>query len=317
VQTKFRILIAEKYDDSAVARLREIGDVVEPASTSESDLAAAIVNCDALLVRTYSNATRKVIEAGERLRVIGRGGVGLENIDVEAARDRGVQVVCTPAASTESVADLAMGMIIDLIRGFTRGDALVRGGRFAEGRASQPSRELSELSLGIVGLGRIGRAIARRAHHGFGMKVLFNDIIAPGWLDFPACAVSADELYSQSDIVSLNVPLTPETRGMINERTLGLFKPSAYLVNTSRGGVVDSIALANALRDTRIAGAALDVFDPEPLPSDHPLLAAPNTIFTPHIGSRTRRSQESMNDVVDDVIRVLQGQPPRFPAWEA
>lgn len=315
MENKWRILVAEKYDDAAVARLREVGVVVEMTSPDEANLVNAISNCDALLVRTYTQVTRKVIDAGMRLRVIGRGGVGLENIDVEAAQERNIQVVYTPAASTESVADLAIGMIIDLVRGITRGDSLVRTGRFGEGRASKPACELSELTLGIVGMGRIGRAIAHRARHGFGMSILFHDIVMPGWLDFSARAVSANELYSRSDVVSLNVPLTPLTRGMINATILGMFKPSVYLVNTSRGGVVDSEALAKALHAGQIAGAALDVSDPEPLPDGHPLFLAPNTIFTPHIGSRTRRSQSAMNDVVEDVIRVLQGKPPFFPAW--
>ncbi|MBI1826705.1 MAG: hydroxyacid dehydrogenase [Planctomycetes bacterium] len=316
MEKKWRILLVEKYDDAVVARLCEVGEVVEMTSSDEAGLINAISDFDALLVRTYTQVSRKVIEAGKRLKVIGRGGVGLENIDVEAAQERNIQVVYTPAASTEAVADLAIGMIIDIVRGITRGDSLVRTGRFGEGRAGKPACELSELTLGIVGLGRIGRAIARRARHGFGMTIIFHDIVMPGWLDFSAQAVSADELYSRSDVVSLNVPLTPLTRGMINAKTLGMFKPSAYLVNTSRGGVVDPEALAKSLHSGQIAGVALDVFDPEPLPAGHPLLTAPNTIFTPHIGSRTRRSQSAMNDVVGDVIRVLQGKPPHFPAWE-
>jgi len=313
-QTRWRILFAEPFAAQAVARMREIGEVRELTNCDESDLVNAVADCDALLIRTYSRVTRRVLEAAPRLRVIGRGGVGLDNVDLEAARERGVTVVYTPGAATEGVADLTFALMLALVWDLRGCDAGVRGGRFGETRAVVVPRGLHALTLGIIGLGRIGKAVARRAIHGFGMSVLFNDIVDPGPLDFSATRVEKDRLYAESDVISLHVPLTDTTRGLIGESTLARFKPGAVLINTSRGAVVDSYALDHALRSGRLGGAGLDVFDPEPLPADHPLLSAPNTVFTPHVGARTALAQERMNAVVEDVIRVLQGLAPQYSA---
>jgi D-3-phosphoglycerate dehydrogenase len=310
------IIVAETYDEKAVDRLRPLGRITLLERCDESTLVAAVADADALLVRTYAKVSRRVIEAGPRLRVIGRAGVGLENIDQEAAAEKGIAVVYTPAATTEAVADLAVGLMIGLVRDLVHVDRMVRHGAFREGREPSMAMEMSGQTLGIVGLGRIGKAVARRCALGFQMSVTYCDIVPPGPLDFPARSMRFDELVSTCDVVSMHVPLTRVTRGMINGNVLARMKPTAYLINTSRGAVVDSMALAEALVAGRLGGAALDVFEPEPLPLDHPLLCAPRTVFTPHIGARTALGQERMNDVVDDVIRVLRGEPPRFPAPE-
>ena len=310
----WQIVLAEKFATTAIERIRAVGEVTILDDFGEESLKAAVGNCDALLVRTYARVSREVLERAKRLRVIGRGGVGLENIDLEAARERGITVVYTPAAATDSVAELTIGLMIGLVRRISAGDAAVRSGRLAEVRQSWTGRELSELTLGIVGLGRIGRAVARRCRRGFGMSILYNDIVAPGWLDFAATAVGKEELYARSDIISLHVPLTDQTHHLIDDDALAKFKSGAVLINTARGAVVENGALARALTSGPLAGAALDVFDPEPPPADDVLLGAPNTLFTPHIGARTERGLDRMNDVVNDVIRVLEGEPPRFPA---
>ena len=310
-----RIVLAEAFDAPAVEKLRAVGEVVVLDACDEAHLKEAVADCDALLVRTRTTVTRAVIESAPRLRVIGRGGVGLENIDVDAARERDIAVVYTPHASTDAVADLTVGMMIALLRNIHGCDAMVRQGRFWEARVGSCSREMSELTLGIVGMGRIGRAVARRCRNGFGMTILYNDIVSPGWLDFVATPVTKDQLYTNADAVSLHVPLTKSTRNLIAAAALSGFKKGAILINTSRGGVVDSLALAEALAAGTLAGAALDVFAPEPLPADHPLMRAPNTLFTPHIGSRSVAGLARMNDVVEDVVRVLQGRSPLYPAW--
>jgi phosphoglycerate dehydrogenase-like enzyme len=310
-----RIVLAEAFDAPAVEKLRAVGEVVVLDACDEVHLKEAVADCDALLVRTRTTVTRAVIESAPRLRVIGRGGVGLENIDVDAARERDIAVVYTPHASTDAVADLTVGMMIALLRNIYGCDAMVRKGQFWEARGGSCSREMSELTLGIVGMGRIGRAVARRCRNGFGMTVLYNDIVSPGWLDFVATPVTKDQLYTNADAVSLHVPLTEITRNLIAAAALSGFKKGAILINTSRGGVVDSLALAEALAAGTLAGAALDVFDPEPLPADHPLMRTPNTLFTPHIGSRSVAGLARMNDVVEDVVRVLQGRSPLYPAW--
>lgn len=311
----FHIFVAESYDTATVARLETIGRVTILSCCDESTLVDAVADCDALLVRSHARVTRALMRQAKRLRVIGRGGVGVENIDLEAAREFGVTVVHTPAAATQAVADLTVGLILSLLRHLAISDRWVREGRFDEARNLPLARELGSLTLGIVGFGRIGRAVARRCSLGFGTRILFNDIVHPPQVDFPATPMEKDALYRMSDVVSLHVPLTERTVGLINRRTLGVFKPGAFLINTARGGVVDGEALAEALWSGRLSSAGMDVFDPEPLPLDHPLAKAPNTLFTPHAGARTRSGQQAMSDVVEDVIRVLRGESPLYPAY--
>lgn len=308
------ILVAEPFSDEATERLRAVGQVIIVEGRDDAALMQAVRGCDALLVRTYVQVTSRLLDAAPRLRVIARGGAGLENIDLAAAQSRGIAVVHTPSAAIDAVADLTIGLMLCLLRGIPAADAAVRRGLFGQARQESRGRELGELTLGIVGLGRIGKAVARRCRYGFNMSVIYNDIVSPGWLDFSARAMEKDRLYQDADIITLHVPLTDATRRLIDADALDRFKPGALLINTCRGAVVDHQALAQRLHSGQLGGAALDVFDPEPLPSDDPLLAAPNTIFTPHLGARTSIGLARMNDVVDDVIRVLRGQAPLFPA---
>jgi len=308
------IVLAEPFEPAAVAKLRAVGQVTELKACDEATLRAAVDNCDALLVRSRARVTRAVIEGAPRLRVIGRGGVGLENIDVDAAKERGVIVVYTPGAATDAVADLTIGLMIAVVRGIAACDADVRAGRFEQARQRTCGRELSEMTVGIIGMGRIGRAVAKRCRIAFSMSVLYNDIVQPGWLGFVAEPATKDELYARCDVVSLHVPLNDTTKNLIDAGAFSRFKTGSFLINTSRGGVVGSEALAKALMDGHLAGAGLDVVEPEPLPADHPLLRAPNTIFTAHIGARTTSGLSRMNAVVDDVLRVLEGKPPLYPS---
>ena len=308
------IVFAEPYSDAAVDRLRAVGRVTMIGTPGAPPLMDALADAEALLVRTATQVTAKLLERAPRLRVIGRGGVGLDNIDVASARARGVVVVYTPAAATGAVADLTLGLLLALVRDLAGLDRAVRDGDYRHARSGAMGRELSSLTLGVLGMGRIGRAVAERARLGFGMRVIYNDIVEPGRLDVVAEAVSKDDLYARSDVLSLHVPLTAETRGLIGSAVLGRCRPGALLINTARGAVVDNMALAAALSAGQLAGAGLDVTDPEPLPAGHPLLAAPGTVFTPHVGARTAAGQAGMNAVVEDVAAVLAGQPPRYPA---
>ena len=308
------IVFAEPFDRTAMERMSTVGRVTVLDSVNEKNLMEAVADCDALLVRTSTQVSRSMIERAHRLRVIGRGGAGLDNIDIEAAREKGIAVVFTPQAGPDAAADLTVGLMIGLVRKIKTGDEAVRQGQHTAWRTRQSAHELHELTLGIIGMGRIGRTVSEHCHHGFGMKILYNDIVEPEPLGFPAQSLEKNQIYRESDVVSLHVPLTEDTRYLINERTISLFKDGAYLLNTSRGAVVDSLSLARALQTGRLAGAALDVFDPEPLPMDHPLMHAPNTLFTPHIGARTRSSLERMNAVVEDVIRILRDEEPEHPA---
>jgi len=309
---KPHIVLVDAYGPDAPARARSAGRVTVLDAPRPGDLEAAVRDCDALVVRTATTVSRALIEAAPQLRVIGRGGVGLDNIDLEAAVERGVTVVHTPHAATDSVADLTLGLMLALLRDLTRSDRGVREGTWMQIRGRQRVRELHECTVGIVGMGRIGRAVAKRCRLGFGCRILYNDIAGVGWLEVAAESVSKDELYAASDIVTLHVPLTGATRNMIDAEALSKFKSQALLISTARGPVVDAAALASALHDERVGGAGLDVLDAEPPPADHPLLSAPNCILTPHVGARSAVALARMDGVIDDVIRVLAGQTPRF-----
>jgi len=224
--------------------------------------------------------------------------------------------VHTPAACTDAVADLTVGLILGLQRQIVYCDGKLRQGEFASLRAGTPKAgELQHQTLGVIGMGRIGRAVSSRLSSGFGMRVIYYDIIEIGWLPFAAESKDgAEAVYRQADVITLHVPLTKLTRHMIDAKALTHFKRGSYLINTSRGPVVDPHALAEALKSEHLAGAAIDVHDPEPPPPGYPLLSAPNCVLTPHIASRTREGLAAMNDVVDDVIGVLAGKPPMWPA---
>lgn len=309
----YRIVVAERISPSAMQRLGAVGEVVELESHDRATLLAAARDCDALVVRTYAEVSAPVIQAAVRMKVIGRAGVGVENIDTVAAAAAGIVVVYSPAASTQAVAELTIGLMITLERRVSWAEQELRQGKFKETRSRLANRQLAEMTLGIIGYGRIGRRVSEIAHDAFAMHTLFNDIREVEYDESFAAAAGREEIYTQADVVSLHVPLTDLTRNLVDAAALGTMKATALLINTARGAVVDAETLAEALRDGQIAGAAVDVFDPEPLPLDHPLLGAPNCILTPHIGSRTRTSLAAMNDVVDDVIAVLQGRPPQCP----
>jgi glyoxylate reductase len=249
-----------------------------------------------------------LIAACPHLRVISNFAVGCDNVDVPAVRARGIALGYTPDVLTETTADLAFTLMLAIARRLPEAMAAVRAGEWQPWDPSwMLASDLHGSTLGIVGLGRIGRAVARRAQ-GFDMEVLHTS---------RRSGVPLDDLLARADFVSLHCPLTPQTRHLIAAPQLRAMKPTAYLVNTARGGVVDQAALETALRQGWIAGAALDVTEPEPLGSDHPLLDAPNLIVLPHLGSATRATRERMADLaVDNLLAGLAGRtlPSEFPA---
>ena len=253
---------------------------------------------DGLLALLTDLIDAALIESCPNLRVISNYAVGSDNVDLEAAAARGIPVGITPDVLTEATADLAFAGLLAAARRLPEALAAVREGRW---QTWEPDwllgHDVHGATLGIVGYGRIGRAVARRAE-GFSMRILATP------------RVPLDELLAQSDAVTLHVPLTSETRHLIDADALARMKPTAVLVNTARGGVVDQQALARALHRGEIAGASLDVTDPEPLPSDHPLLEAPNLLVLPHIGSATHTARERMADLaVDNLLAGLAGKP--------
>jgi D-3-phosphoglycerate dehydrogenase len=301
-----RILLAGELAAEAEAKLAAAGEVVRVPARDEAALCAQVVTCDALVARTHTPVTRAVLSAGDRLRVVGIAGVGLDHVDVAAADECGIAVLHTPGAATEAVAELTLGLILQLLRPIPRLQKAYLAGRFVEARARPHGAELHELTIGIVGIGRIGSTVARICAAGFGARVLYNDIADVGPFDFDATSVDKGALWRDSDIVTLHVPLTGQTRGLISANVLAQMRPTALLINTARGAVVDTAALVAALAEQRIAGVALDVTDPEPLPTDHPLHDSERCIITPHIAARTPRGWRRMCAVVDQVIAHLE-----------
>jgi D-3-phosphoglycerate dehydrogenase len=288
-----KILVASRIHEKAIQLLKENGfEVTIVEEPNEDELARIIKGFDGLIVRSKPLVTRKVIESADRLKVIARAGVGLDNIDVKAAEERGIALINAPESSTQSVAELAIGLMLAVARKIAFSDRRMREGYWAKKEAM--GVELSGKTLGVIGAGRIGSAVARIAKYGFNMHILYYDVVCRDDLnkELGAECVSIEELLKRSDIVTIHVPLLPETRHMINEEKLRLMKKTAILINTSRGAVVDTAALVKALSEGWIAGAGLDVFEEEPLSEDHPLTKLDNVVLTPHIGASTKEAQE-------------------------
>ncbi|HOO17857.1 MAG: hypothetical protein KBH81_00650 [Phycisphaerae bacterium] len=302
----FKVLLAAPLDATSEARLEAGAEVVRAPAPDEQTLCRLIGDCDALVARTETRVTRTVLSAGRKLRVVGVAGVGLENVDAHAAEELGIAVLNVPAAASDAVAEFAVALMLQLLRPVPRLASAYRGGDFRAARQTPHGRELRELTVGIVGMGRIGSRVGRICAAGCGARVLYNDIIDVGPLAYPAQAVDKPTIWSQSDIVTLHVPLTDQTRGLVNAEVLAQFRPTAFLVNTARGAIVDTGALTAALQTGRLGGAALDVTFPEPLPPDDPLFACDNCILTPHVAARTIGGLQRMFGVVDDVLAYLQ-----------
>lgn len=302
---EFRILLAEALDTDAERRLDAGAEVVHAPATDEATLCRLIKDCDALVARTHTRVTREVLEAGRHLRVVGVAGVGLERVDVAAAEELGIAVLHTPAAASDAVAEFAVALMLQLLRPVPRLAEAYARGQFRAVRDVGHGRELRELTIGIVGMGRIGSRVGRLCGAGCGARVLYNDIVEVGPFDFDAAPVDKPTLWSQSDIVTLHVPATELTRHLVNAEVLARMRSSAFLINTARGAVVDTAALTTALQTGQIAAAALDVVEAEPLPREHPLFCLDNCILTPHVAARTHGGLRRMYAVADDVLAYL------------
>jgi glyoxylate reductase len=308
------IFVTRKLPSSVIAKLERVGDVQVYAGDGTipaDELRARVAGTHALVTMLTEQVDAALLDAGRDLKVVANVAVGFNNIDVPAARARGVIVTNTPDVLTEAVADFTWALILAITRRISEGERVVRRGGW-KGWAFDYmlGTELRGKQLGLVGLGRISRAVAARASV-FGMRVAFSsrrDQTLDG-----AERLSLDALLNTSDVVSLHVPLTPETRHLIDQKALARMKRSAYLINTARGPVVDEAALAWALQHHLIAGAALDVYEHEP--AIHPdLLPLENVLLVPHLGSGTVETRTAMADLaVENVIAVLSGRPPLTP----
>ena len=306
-----RILVADQLAEDGLDRLRELGEVEVRTGLAEAELIEAIDGFDALVVRSQTRVTEAVLEAGKRLRVVGRAGVGVDNIDVAAATKRGILVVNAPRGNIAAAAEHTIALLLASARWIPQADASVRRGEWQ--RSKYTGVEIRGKTLGVIGLGNIGTEVAKRAQ-GLEMEVIAFDPVVPEERaeQFNVELVGLDDLLRRSDFVTVHVPLVDGTRNLIDAGRLNLRKPTARLINAARGGIVDETALAAALAGGVIAGAAADVFEREP-PAESPLLALPNFIATPHIAASTTEAQTSVAfDVAVEVAAVLAGELPRY-----
>jgi D-3-phosphoglycerate dehydrogenase len=296
-----RVLIADAVADSAVNKMKEAGlEVVIRDASSDGPIEEHIKGFDGVVVRSATKITREVIEASDKLKLVVRAGVGLDNVDKAAAAEKGVEVQNTPEAPTVSVAEMVFSLMFSLARNVTQADSSMKGERWEKKKLK--GTELWEKTLGIIGFGRIGQEVAKRAR-AFDMKVIAYDVIdiEKECQDCGAINASFDEVINESDYLSLHVPLFPQTKGMIGDAQFTQMKDTAFLINTARGGVVDEEALLKALDEGKIAGAALDVFEKEP-PSEWSLVKHPKLVATPHLASSTKEAQVRVGELTAEKV---------------
>jgi D-3-phosphoglycerate dehydrogenase / 2-oxoglutarate reductase len=301
-----RILVSDPISQQALNVLKEKGvDYEYRPNISASDLASAISTFDAIIVRSRTKITAEVISAAVNLKVIGRAGVGMDNIDLKAAQSKNIKVLNTPDALTNAVAEFTIGLMISLSRRIPSADASMKLGIWDKSKFE--GAELRGRTYGTIGIGRIGQRVAEIAHV-FGMKIIANDVIP-----IPEQLISRlgikvathEQVFREADFVDLHVPLTPETQNLVDYQKLRMMKKTAYLINTSRGRVVNQADLQKALNDRLIGGAALDVFETEP-PIGLGLINLENLIATPHIAGQTQESQEKAGtQIVEAVLKSL------------
>ncbi|MEX2218072.1 MAG: NAD(P)-dependent oxidoreductase [Phycisphaerales bacterium] len=310
------VIQTEDLDPEPASWLAERCEFVVCPHDQEARLAELLPRADGLVVRTYTLVNRALLAKAPKLRVVGRAGVALENIDIPACRERGIEVVHTPSANTRAVVEYVSAIIADATRPRLYLDAAVPPAQWHQLRRDYlGARELNEMTLGIWGFGKIGSAIARVAA-AMDMRVIYNDLleIPPGRRS-GAEPVPVDRLLAESDILSVHVDFREQNRDLVNAAALARCKPGLLFLNTSRGFVVDAAALAAFLRNNPGATAMIDVHDPhEPIPAGYPLLGLPNARLSPHLASGTTRAKRNMSWVVRDVWRVLNGEKPEFPA---
>jgi len=297
-----KVLVTDKADASGLQRIRDAGhEVVERLGVQGDDLVRALEGFQGLLVRGATKVTGDVLRRANGLRVVVRAGTGLDNVDSATAKERGIAVLNTPNANSVSVAELVFATWLAFERHVVGAASDLRAGRWEKTKYS--GHEIAGRALGLVGFGRIAREVAIRAR-AFGVEVCAHDPLLKSWPAGFSWArnVSLDSLLAESDVVSLHVPLSPETKNLIGAAQLARMKKGALLINCARGGVVDEAALQQALASGQLRGAILDVFATEPAPADHPLLALPNVLALPHLGASTAEAQKRAGDDAASIL---------------
>lgn len=309
-----KVLLFEPIHPEGMCVLEETCEVVFPESLEEDQLIRRVSDVEGIIIRANGTVSRQIIESAPSLKVIGRHGVGVENIDLKAARDKNITIVYTPSANAQSVAEHFVGLALILANKLKSADVALREGNW-KARYELIGTELSRKTLGILGFGRIGKQTARICRQGFDMSVLYYDTA-----NFPeveeelgAKRAPLEQIFKEGDFISVNLPLMPQTRGLINADLLRRMKPTAYLINMARGALWVEADIVRALEEHWIAGAGSDVFEEEPPSSVNPLFDLDNFIGTPHMASHTEEALIRMSMVTRDIVRVLEGQAPEFP----
>ncbi len=312
-----RVFVTQPIAETALARLRAVADVeVNPDASRVLDKAAlieAVKRCDILIALLHDTVDAEVLAANPQLKAISSMNITPDRIDLAEATRRGIPVTSIPAIVTDATADIGFGLLLAVARNIVLGDRLFRSGVYPGSQSNHlAGAAVHGRTLGLIGFGRIGQAMARRAL-GFDMKILYTDPVRlplQSERNFEARYCSLDDLLREADFVSLHPQLTPETRHLMSDRQFGLMKPTAFVINNSRGAVIDEAALIRALKDGTIAGAGLDVYEHEPDVAPE-LLAMPNVVLTPHLGSAVTPLREGMaNVVVDNTIALIEGRRP-------
>lgn len=307
----WKVLITDGLSDKGIAILSSAAQVDNKPDISPDDLLKVAGDYDAMVVRGRTKVTAAVFEAAKRLKAVGRAGVGVDNIDLTAARSHGVTVVNAPKSTSLAVAELAIGMMFSLARMLPKADASMKQGQWIKKQLE--GVELNGKTLGIVGMGNIGTALAQRAA-GLGMKVIGHDPLVPEAeiRKRGAEPLSLPDLYAKSDFISFHLPLTPDSKGMVNGQALAQMKHGVRIVDAARGGIIDETALLAALESGQVAAAALDVFATEP-PGLTALVGHPNVVATPHVGAQTEEAQDrAAEDIASEVLNVLRGESLRW-----
>ncbi len=309
------VIQTEDLDPSAAQWLRESCELVACSFREQPRFDELLLRAEGVVVRTYTTVNDRFLDRAPKLRVVGRAGVGLDRIDVAACRARGVEVVHTPDANTQAVAEFVFAMLHDAVRPrLFLGTAITQDRWTGLRRELEAPNQVSELTLGILGMGRVGQRVARIAH-GFDMEVLYHDLVdVPEEKRFGARPVGLDELLRRSNVFTIHVDSRPSNRRLVDRTFFERLPGHAIIINTSRGFIVDDLALAAFLRDHPSAKALLDVHEPEPFQGNYPLLGLPNAHLSPHLAASTATAHQNMSWVVKDVLRVLSGEKPVYPA---
>jgi D-3-phosphoglycerate dehydrogenase len=303
-----RILICDPTDEVGVTMLREAGFAVDLDTTITPEwLLKKVGGYTALVVRSRTKITKEVLAAAPGIKAVARAGVGLDNVDVDEAKKRGVQVINSPEAPSNAVAELVLGYMLSLARNLPKADASMKRGEWMKSKLT--GFEVQGKTLGVVGFGRIGYLLGKKAK-ALGMHVLCYDVLIDKLMNFVnevgADSVPLDRLLAESDFVTVHVPLLPQTKGMFNVETIGKMKKGSYLINAACGGIVDEKALLGALRSGHLAGAALDVYEEEPT-RNLELVKLENVVCTPHIGAESKEAQLANSTIVAEKLIKLLG----------